>query len=1466
MSFITNTHIEVKNQFKKYLLCTSQEQLILRVLALFYGRISQTLLKKILVGVANNSSVGLPELAKSFTPGFRDHIERLNLISVTHQGVEISRYLCHALSMQCVNDGSIDDIVNEINLVKPVIETGYWGRDQYVNTPRTIHNCLYLRNDNEIGEIIKFNKNLQILNFAEHSFIIDLCFYPFSQDFFNTLPSQLRYQAFALLLQEQRNCGYDTSEVVALLAEQHRLGLCQHEMQLLLAEQYLHNGWFSQAEAILLPIHDAYLMKAQVSLSPYLLALQGWSAFLQNNINQALAFFDQHKIAKNKIARRKRQYVAGMPGIFYLFTLLKLGQEDNSKYLLLAIEQQSNYVADNNNPEDEGFSYRTLVSMAKILNGNGKTLTRVVTTYNYASTVFDFRLNLLISSLGNIWQRSKLDDSYLNALQKDFQLWKTANQLYFAQIAAQIILHEDVNNAHFCLDETLRMHYQTYIEQQPGLINVLDLIRQKEVWLQALDKLISLDSNNLFASQSATNNDNDSRLVWLVNLERENQIEPREQRKNKSGWTKGRAIALQRLKETPEEFNFLSDADKNICKAIKVYQSYGWHNSQTYDLSGYIALKSCIGHPFLFTANERRSAIDIVENAPELLIEESLGGYSLSMPNIPEFIDFDETFYTFNLESGSRYGLTLYSEKHLEIVKIVGTSGLEIPKKAKEKVIESIKAIAPFLNVQSNMAGIENVDTGIEQVDADNTLYIHIEPAGEGLQLECLVKPLGETGPSLIPGMGNAMIATSIDSKRLGTNRSLAQEKSHFATLIDACPIFNYLSEHILVLDDFEDALLCLEQLEALQQQLKAQLTERSNEQTDRVDSESVTDAPFNIVLQWPKGKAIKVSKTLSTEQLSLKVSKSKDWFELDGDVEIDDGQVLTMKKLIGLVGNAKGRFIELSNDHFIALTDDLKKRLRLLEQASFNGKFNALSAPIIDEAITGMQVKSSKAWQQQMLKLKQSFDLTVQIPTTLQAQLRDYQQEGFDWASRLAHWGAGACLADDMGLGKTLQSLAVILARATQGPTLVLAPTSVLFNWQDEARRFAPTLKVKVLGLYNNDERLAILENAQAFDLIICSYGLLQTLGEHLTKVSWHTIIADEAQALKNPNTKRSKMANKLDANFKMITTGTPIENNLSELWSLFQFINPGLLGSLKQFNERYVKTIENSSAKEPYNEKSKAMKPIDSVHHNDPNQSLRHIISPFMLRRLKTDVLTELPSRTEINIHVELSADESALYEAIRQKAVENLITSDDKPGQQRIKVLAEIMRLRRACCHPSLVFPESDISSSKLAAFDTLVDELQQGSHKALVFSQFVGHLSILKQHLEEKGVAFQYLDGSTPLAKRKKAVVDFQAGIGDLFLISLKAGGSGLNLTAADYVIHMDPWWNPAVEDQASDRAHRIGQKRPVTIYRLISQNTIEDKIVALHQQKRDLANSLLTGTDNAKSISLDDMMNLLKPQD
>jgi SNF2 family DNA or RNA helicase len=488
---------------------------------------------------------------------------------------------------------------------------------------------------------------------------------------------------------------------------------------------------------------------------------------------------------------------------------------------------------------------------------------------------------------------------------------------------------------------------------------------------------------------------------------------------------------------------------------------------------------------------------------------------------------------------------------------------------------------------------------------------------------------------------------------------------------------------------------------------------------------------------------------------------------------------------------------------------------------------------------------QADAAFNAQIERLRRIETYQPAIPSTLQATLRPYQADGFTWLARLAEWGVGACLADDMGLGKTVEALALILHRASQGPTLVAAPTSVCANWVCEAQRFAPTLRPVRFGISDLGRRDNVLKALGPFDLVICSYTLLQQEAKALHDVTFATIVLDEAQMIKNAATKRSSAAMTLNGGFRMICTGTPIENRLAELWNLFRFINPGLLGSEERFRDRFVR-------------------PIETEHDSHASHILKSLVQPFILRRTKSQVLEDLPPRTELMRMVELSPQERALHESLRQRALERLEgTRDIDKGQAHIQVLAELMKLRRCCCNPRLIVPDCGLKGSKLEAFAELVDELIENQHKALVFSQFVGHLTLLREHLDERKIRYQYLDGQTPPKTRQRRIEAFQNGEGDLFLISLKAGGLGLNLTAADYVIHMDPWWNPAVEDQASDRAHRIGQTRPVTIYRLVTADTIEEKIVQLHHQKRDLADSLLEGTDAAHTLTADELIELIR---
>ena len=449
-------------------------------------------------------------------------------------------------------------------------------------------------------------------------------------------------------------------------------------------------------------------------------------------------------------------------------------------------------------------------------------------------------------------------------------------------------------------------------------------------------------------------------------------------------------------------------------------------------------------------------------------------------------------------------------------------------------------------------------------------------------------------------------------------------------------------------------------------------------------------------------------------------------------------------------------------------------------------------------------------------------------LPADLTATLRHYQETGVDWLAVLRDAGLGALLADDMGLGKTIQALCVL-----RGRSLVVAPTSVVANWEQEIERFRPGLRTCV---YHGPNRTL---EADA-DITLTTYALLRIDVDKLSEVGWDVVVLDEAQAIKNPRSQVAQAAFRLKGDFRLTLTGTPIENRLDELWSQLHFLNRGLLGGRRGFDERYTRPIER----------------------REPGAALRlqKRIRPFVLRRLKKDVAPELPPRTNVVLHPELTESERAVYDAIyaatRRDIVEKLGI-----GAGVMAVLEALLRLRQAACHPALVPGQSAETSSKVDLLLELLDETVGDGHKSLVFSQWTSLLDLIEPHLHKAGISFTRLDGNT--RDRGGVVADFQDPDGPLVMLaSLKAGGVGLNLTAADNVVLLDPWWNPAVEDQAADRAHRIGQDKPVTVVRMVTQNTVEERILALQARKRELFEAALGSPGAAARVTRADLLALL----
>jgi SNF2 family DNA or RNA helicase len=444
-----------------------------------------------------------------------------------------------------------------------------------------------------------------------------------------------------------------------------------------------------------------------------------------------------------------------------------------------------------------------------------------------------------------------------------------------------------------------------------------------------------------------------------------------------------------------------------------------------------------------------------------------------------------------------------------------------------------------------------------------------------------------------------------------------------------------------------------------------------------------------------------------------------------------------------------------------------------------------------------------------------------------LRGTLRPYQLRGLDWLAEMADLGLGGCLADDMGLGKTVQVIALHLRRheadPTAGPTLVVCPTSLLGNWEREIRRFAPGAAVR---RFHGGERH--LERVADDEFVLATYGLVRRDREALAEVPWDLVVADEAQAVKNPLSRTARELRALPAQVRVALTGTPVENRLTDLWSILDWTTPGLLGPLEKFRRNIAV-------------------PVERYHDPDTTERLSRVVRPFLLRRRKSDpgIAPELPPKTETDQIVPLTPEQATLYEAVVREALES-IRQATGIGRRGL-VLKLLTGLKQICNHPAHFLDQTGPlrgRSGKLAALDELLEVILAEGDSVLVFTQYVAMARLLESHLAAQDVDTLFLHGGVPARRREEMVARFQAGAVPVFLLSLKAGGTGLNLTQATHVIHYDRWWNPAVEDQATDRAYRIGQDRPVQVHRLMTEGTLEDRIAALMDRKRQLADTIV----------------------
>ncbi|GAB4502688.1 MAG: DEAD/DEAH box helicase [Anaerolineales bacterium] len=579
---------------------------------------------------------------------------------------------------------------------------------------------------------------------------------------------------------------------------------------------------------------------------------------------------------------------------------------------------------------------------------------------------------------------------------------------------------------------------------------------------------------------------------------------------------------------------------------------------------------------------------------------------------------------------------------------------------------------------------------------------------------------------------------------------------------------------------------------------------------------------------------------------ISFNISSGIDWFDLNTVIQYGDLPVAfkdmrrALKRRENYIKLADGTVGEVPQEWL----DRYKHLFNLGEETEDGLRFSNQQVTLLDQLLgEAERVRSDDEFKRRRERLREFTSITPQpLPQNLTAELRPYQKAGVDWLHFLREYQFGGCLADDMGLGKTVQVLAFLQAikekNEANKATLVVVPKSLLTNWQREIEKFTPGLRALEYHGYAREKDTSVFDQ---YDLVITTYGVVIKDIELFRSYRFHYAILDEAQAIKNPVSQSAKACRLLLADHRLVMTGTPVENSSFELWSQFAFLNPGLLGNLDYF-------------------KSEIGGPIERDANADTAQFLRKMVYPFILRRTKEQVAPELPPRTERIIYGEMEPAQRKIYTQTREQYRQALLGLIDEEGvnNARMKILEGLLRLRQICIHPVLVDKSYRGESAKFEMLLENIETLLSEGHKALIFSQFVETLKLLRAELDSRNVRYAYLDGQTN--NRQEQVDAFQSDSSlPFFLISLKAGGVGLNLTAADYVIHIDPWWNPAVEMQASDRAHRIGQDKPVFVYKYILRDSVEEKILQLQEHKKNLVEQLIT-TDGSffKNISAEDV--------
>ena len=934
---------------------------------------------------------------------------------------------------------------------------------------------------------------------------------------------------------------------------------------------------------------------------------------------------------------------------------------------------------------------------------------------------------------------------------------------------------------------------------------ILGAMGGKEEWELQLDQLKNYIAKA--AKLSGDGNEDEGKETRLAYFIDGSFVEVREQKKLKNGsWGAGKKVSYESFSSGKSAC--ADDIDKKIMLAINKNKGGYYRRIELGEI-----IDELIGCDRVFLSSTSQS-VKIMEDKVFISVKKT--GPYLEIGSNVKYDHVSRGYLCFYSVSPDKrtYKVTKITKEQASLLTYLLGIG-KFPLAAESALKKILPTLGKAVEIHSDL--IEG-GSSLEKKDGNPTVILRMNPEGDSCLLNVFVRPLDGGVLTSIPGEGSKVIFDQIDGKRYQVTRKLKAEKEAY--------------------DDFTD--FCYEEL-GLSPTEEGEMELFPEEILEVLDNFGKDE---RFAFEWPEGKSMKIKGSLETSSFKMSLHSRESWFDVEGKVDID-GDSIPVAAIMELLSSGKvgNNFIRLSESEYLKISDSLRKQLQRLESltVSSRGKssISVFKVGQVAEILksSGLDIKVDKTFNDLVKKIEASSKLTFDVPEGLNATLRDYQLEGFQWMSRLDSWGGGACLADDMGLGKTVQAIAFMLMKKDKGPSLVVAPASVVLNWNREIGRFAPSLNVTVLN--SEPDRKKAIDAAKEGDIVLSTYGLLVSESDAICSKNWNVVCLDEAHTIKNRDTKMSAAAMQLSSSSRIILTGTPVQNYLGELWNLFQFLNPGLLGSFEQFHSKFTAPIEGGD--------------------KERSSQLKRIIQPFILRRTKAEVVDELPDKTDITRMVEFSPEETIFYEALRQKAQESL-ASEDKVN---VNALAQITMLREAACSATLLKKDWAGSQSKISTLMELIPEILEGGNGLLVFSQFTSFLHLCAEELDKAAIPYFFLEGSTTIKKREEMVQDFQAGKKKLFLISLKAGGLGLNLTGANYVIHLDPWWNPAIEQQATDRAYRIGQKQNVTVYHLISQHTIEEKIVRLHKFKRDMADAILEGTNVSHALTMEELRDLVK---